>query len=80
MSWQSYIDDQLMYEVDGQHLKAAAIIGNDGSVWAQSSGFPQVFFFSFLSLLFFFYNSVFLITISYILVFFSSTFWLLSTL
>lgn len=46
MSWQSYIDDQLMYEVDGQHLKAAAIIGNDGSIWAQSTGFPQVFFFS----------------------------------
>lgn len=43
MSWQSYIDDQLMYEVDGQHLKAAAIVGNDGTVWAQSADFPKVF-------------------------------------
>ncbi|XP_022153540.1 profilin-like [Momordica charantia] len=41
MSWQSYIDDQLMYEVDGQHLKAAAIVGNDGTVWAQSADFPK---------------------------------------
>ncbi|XP_022949146.1 profilin-like isoform X2 [Cucurbita pepo subsp. pepo] len=41
MSWQSYIDDQLMYDVDGHHLQAAAIIGNDGAVWAQSPAFPK---------------------------------------
>ena len=45
MSWQTYVDDHLMCEVEGnpgQHLSAAAIIGHDGSVWAQSSTFPQV--------------------------------------
>ncbi|GER34074.1 profilin [Striga asiatica] len=41
MSWQSYIDDHLMAEVDNCHLTAAAIVGHDGSVWAQSSNFPQ---------------------------------------
>nr|AAP15198.1 profilin-like protein [Humulus scandens]AAP15199.1 profilin-like protein [Humulus scandens] len=41
MSWQAYVDDHLMCEIDGQHLTAAAIIGHDGSVWAQSSTFPQ---------------------------------------
>ncbi|KAF4398088.1 hypothetical protein G4B88_019809 [Cannabis sativa] len=41
MSWQSYVDDHLMCDIDGQHLTAAAIIGHDGSVWAQSSTFPQ---------------------------------------
>ncbi|KAK4479117.1 hypothetical protein RD792_014628 [Penstemon davidsonii] len=42
MSWQSYIDDHLMAEVDGAHLTAAAIVGHDGSIWAQSSNFPQL--------------------------------------
>ncbi|XP_073143608.1 profilin [Henckelia pumila] len=41
MSWQAYVDDHLMCDVDGVHLTAAAIIGQDGSVWAQSSTFPQ---------------------------------------
>ncbi|KAK1266310.1 hypothetical protein QJS04_geneDACA002610 [Acorus gramineus] len=41
MSWQSYIDDHLMCEIDGQRLTAAAIIGHDGSVWAQNDSFPQ---------------------------------------
>ncbi|KAK4391738.1 Profilin-3 [Sesamum angolense] len=41
MSWQSYIDDHLMADIDGCHLTASAIIGHDGSVWAQSSNFPQ---------------------------------------
>ncbi|WOG89336.1 hypothetical protein DCAR_0208574 [Daucus carota subsp. sativus] len=44
MSWQTYVDDHLMCEVDGnpgQQLSAAAIIGHDGSVWAQSSTFPK---------------------------------------
>ncbi|KAK6126875.1 hypothetical protein DH2020_039381 [Rehmannia glutinosa] len=39
MSWQSYIDDHLMADIDGCHLTAAAIVGHDGSVWAQSSNF-----------------------------------------
>ena len=64
MSWQSYIDDQLMYEVDGQHLKAAAIVGNDGSVWAQSSEFPQVFLYCLIKFscgmeYFYFYSFIF---------------------
>ncbi|XP_073043322.1 profilin-2-like [Primulina eburnea] len=41
MSWQSYIDDHLMADIDGCHLAAAAIIGLDGTVWAQSSNFPK---------------------------------------
>ncbi|KAH0449580.1 hypothetical protein IEQ34_020272 [Dendrobium chrysotoxum] len=43
MSWQAYVDDHLLCEIDGQHLTAAAIIGHDGSVWAQSENFPQVY-------------------------------------
>lgn len=42
MSWQTYVDEHLMCEVEGVHLTAAAIVGQDGSVWAQSSAFPQV--------------------------------------
>ena len=42
MSWQSYVDDHLMCDVEGNHLTAAAILGQDGSVWAQSANFPQV--------------------------------------
>ncbi|KAI3782831.1 hypothetical protein L2E82_12888 [Cichorium intybus] len=42
MSWQTYVDDHLMCEIDCNHLAAAAIIGHDGSIWAQSSNFPQV--------------------------------------
>ena len=45
MSWQTYVDEHLMCDVgDGQghHLTSAAIIGHDGSVWAQSANFPQV--------------------------------------
>ncbi|CAI0628553.1 unnamed protein product [Linum tenue] len=41
MSWQTYVDDHLMCEIEGNHLSAAAIIGHDGSVWAQSATFPQ---------------------------------------
>ncbi|XP_072998560.1 profilin [Typha latifolia] len=41
MSWQTYVDDHLMCEIEGQHLMAAAIVGHDGSVWAQSASFPQ---------------------------------------
>jgi len=44
MSWQTYVDEHLMCDIDGtgHHLTAAAILGHDGSVWAQSTTFPQV--------------------------------------
>ncbi|CAI9100475.1 OLC1v1037587C1 [Oldenlandia corymbosa var. corymbosa] len=42
MSWQSYVDEHLMCDLEGGgHLTAAAILGHDGSVWAQSANFPQ---------------------------------------
>ncbi|CAI9782565.1 unnamed protein product [Fraxinus pennsylvanica] len=41
MSWQSYIDDHLMADIEGNHLTSSAIVGHDGSVWAQSANFPQ---------------------------------------
>ncbi|KAI9081200.1 hypothetical protein K1719_036822 [Acacia pycnantha] len=47
MSWQSYLDEHLMCEaVEGHTLDSAAITGNGGAVWAQSSAFPQVLRFS----------------------------------
>jgi len=43
MSWQTYIDDHLMMEISAGHtLTSAAIIGLDGSVWAQSADFPAI--------------------------------------
>jgi profilin len=43
MSWQSYIDDQLMCTLpSGGTLVSAAIVGQDGSVWAQSEKFPAI--------------------------------------
>jgi hypothetical protein len=42
MSWQAYVDDHLLCDIEGQHLSAAAIVGHDGSVWAQSENFPEV--------------------------------------
>ncbi|KAL6216520.1 hypothetical protein ACLB2K_009743 [Fragaria x ananassa] len=41
MSWQQYVDEHLMCDIDGNSLTAAAILGQDGSVWSQSSNFPQ---------------------------------------
>ncbi|TVU35168.1 hypothetical protein EJB05_17045 [Eragrostis curvula] len=41
MSWQTYVDDHLMCEIEGHHLTSAAIIGHDGTVWAQSTAFPS---------------------------------------
>lgn len=42
MSWQSYIDDQLMVNLPSNStLKSAAIMGQDGYTWAQSADFPQ---------------------------------------
>ncbi|GJN32171.1 hypothetical protein PR202_gb20654 [Eleusine coracana subsp. coracana] len=42
MSWQTYVDEHLLCDIDGQRLTAAAILGHDGAVWAQSDAFPQV--------------------------------------
>ncbi|AQL00684.1 Profilin-1 [Zea mays] len=41
MSWQTYVDEHLMCEIEGHHLTSAAIVGHDGAVWAQSTAFPQ---------------------------------------
>nr|A4KA33.1 RecName: Full=Profilin-6; AltName: Full=Pollen allergen Phl p 12; AltName: Full=pollen profilin variant 3; AltName: Allergen=Phl p 12 [Phleum pratense]ABG81290.1 pollen profilin variant 3 [Phleum pratense] len=41
MSWQTYVDEHLMCEIEGHHLASAAILGHDGTVWAQSADFPQ---------------------------------------
>ncbi|XP_038711415.1 profilin-like [Tripterygium wilfordii] len=41
MSWQQYVDEHLMCDVEGNQLTSAAIIGQHGTVWAQSSNFPQ---------------------------------------
>nr|TKR78397.1 profilin 2 family protein [Populus alba] len=41
MSWQVYVDDHLMCDIEGNTLTSAAIIGHDGSVWALSASFPQ---------------------------------------
>ncbi|KAI0522526.1 hypothetical protein M5K25_004724 [Dendrobium thyrsiflorum] len=41
MSWQTYVDEHLMCDIDGHHLSAAAIVGHDGNVWAKSDSFPQ---------------------------------------
>ncbi|KAL8223352.1 hypothetical protein R6Q57_018827 [Mikania cordata] len=43
MSWQTYVDEHLMCDIDGtgHHLTSAAIFGTDGTVWAKSSSFPQ---------------------------------------
>ncbi|KAI8005906.1 Profilin-1 [Camellia lanceoleosa] len=41
MSWQTYVDDHLMCAIEGNHLTSAAILGHDGSVWAQSASFPK---------------------------------------
>eukprot|EP00271_Cylindrocystis_brebissonii_P014373 TRINITY_DN35712_c0_g1_i1.p1 TRINITY_DN35712_c0_g1~~TRINITY_DN35712_c0_g1_i1.p1 ORF type:complete len:133 (+),score=32.30 TRINITY_DN35712_c0_g1_i1:174-572(+) len=43
MSWQSYIDDQLMCLLPSKStLTSAAIMGQDGSIWAQSANFPAL--------------------------------------
>ncbi|KAL0410583.1 UNVERIFIED_CONTAM: Profilin-3 [Sesamum latifolium] len=43
MSWQTYVDEHLMCDIEGHaglKLSSAAIMGHDGSIWAQSSAFP----------------------------------------
>ncbi|XP_051152490.1 profilin-2 [Andrographis paniculata] len=44
MSWQTYVDDHLMCDIDGtgHQLGAAAILGHDGVVWAKSAAFPDL--------------------------------------
>ncbi|XP_074587185.1 profilin-like [Curcuma longa] len=42
MSWQTYIEEHLMCDVEDHRLTAAAIIGHDGSVWAKSDSFPEL--------------------------------------
>ena len=37
MSWQSYVDDQL---ISTKMIKNAVIAGHDGNIWAHSAGFP----------------------------------------
>lgn len=37
MSWQEYVDSGL---VGSGKISMAALVGHDGSVWAQSSNFP----------------------------------------
>lgn len=41
MSWQDYVDKQLMAS---RCVKKAAIAGHDGNVWAKSEGFEVSFF------------------------------------
>ena len=40
---QSYVDEHLMCQLPhGGQLTSAAIVGQDGGVWAQSSAFPAI--------------------------------------
>ena len=77
MSWQAYVDDHLMCEIDGNHLTSAAITGLDGTVWAQSPDFPQVLSLSFFFLFFYSYISIEFYAVSLILFIFGLIiFWL----
>ncbi len=43
MSWQDYVDTQLLVDLPhGGRLSHAAIVGMDGGVWASSAGFPDL--------------------------------------
>lgn len=42
MSWDSYVEHLMVDLPQGGKLASAAIIGQDGGVWAQSSDFPAV--------------------------------------
>lgn len=43
MSWDSYISDHLMVSLpNGKTLTHAAIIGQDGGVWAKDAAFPDI--------------------------------------
>ncbi|KAL8139480.1 hypothetical protein V2J09_005501 [Rumex salicifolius] len=39
--WETYVDE-MMSGVDGHHLTSAAILGQDGTLWAQSAAFPPL--------------------------------------
>ncbi|KAK4375538.1 hypothetical protein RND71_006215 [Anisodus tanguticus] len=41
MSWQAYVDDHLMCEIDGNHLTSAAIIGQDEEITAIMNDFAE---------------------------------------
>lgn len=43
MSWQEYVDNNLMCPLDSESrtLVSAALVGLEGSVWAKSSNFPD---------------------------------------
>lgn len=44
MSWQEYVDNNLMCVVDsdGNTLSSAALVGLENSVWAKSPAFPEM--------------------------------------
>lgn len=43
MSWDSYISDHLMVTLpNGKTLSHAAIIGQDGGIWAKDGAFPNI--------------------------------------
>ncbi|GBF99991.1 profilin [Raphidocelis subcapitata] len=42
MSWDQYIEHLLVDLPNGGKLTSAAIVGQDGGIWAQSPGFPAV--------------------------------------
>ncbi len=43
MSWLTYVDDHLLVPLpNGGQLSHAAIVGQDGGVWAQDAGFPAI--------------------------------------
>lgn len=48
MSWQDYVDKQLLASGFVNH---AAIIGSDGSLWAKSAAFNVIFIFFYFTLL-----------------------------
>jgi hypothetical protein len=42
MSWDSYVEHLMVDLPHGGKLSSAAIVGQDGGIWAQSAGFPAV--------------------------------------
>lgn len=51
MSWQDYVDNQLL---GTKCIAKAAIAGHDGGIWAKSNGFEVIFYFC--SFFFFFFT------------------------
>lgn len=48
MSWQDYVDKQL---IASRCVTKAAIAGHDGNVWAKSEGFDVSFFITYVSVI-----------------------------